>query len=285
MPELMQTIFELPQDAISVRLLKRVEKASISIADSVITVNQACRKLFASRSCSQEKITVVMNSPDERIFNFTPVVQLESSEKGAKPFTVMYHGSLVERNGLGLAVEAFSRALPQIPTAELRVYGSRNAFLDKVMERVRELGIEDSVHYMGSRPLEEIVKAIQHCDVGLIPNEKSIFTELNTPTRIFEYLAMGKPVIAPKAPGITDYFEDDSLVFFDLGNAEDLADKLRFVYDNPPTVHQMTARAQKVHLGHTWCAEKLQLTQCIARLLMKGKSGNSVQSRHAEHLG
>ena len=38
---------------------------------------------------------------------------------------------------------------------------------------------------------------IEQCDVGLIPNRQSVFTELNTPTRIFEYLAIGKPEAAP----------------------------------------------------------------------------------------
>src|SRR5439155_24815829 len=52
------------------------------------------------------------------------------------------------------------------------------------------------------------------CDVGIIPNRRSIFTEINFPTRIFEYLARGKPVIAPLTTGIGDYFSKDELVVF-----------------------------------------------------------------------
>src|SRR5262245_62378362 len=46
MPELMQTIFNLPPSAKSVGLLRRVEKWSIRLADSVITVNRACARIF-----------------------------------------------------------------------------------------------------------------------------------------------------------------------------------------------------------------------------------------------
>src|SRR4029077_7204448 len=70
MPELMMTIFDAPQSGKSVQLLKRLEKWSIARADLVITVNVACKRIFSARSCPPEKIAVVMNSPDGRIFPF-----------------------------------------------------------------------------------------------------------------------------------------------------------------------------------------------------------------------
>ncbi len=273
MPELMRTIFEIPEKSRSVRLLKLIEKWSIGLVDSVVTVNHACAKLFASRSCSPKKITVVMNSPDEQIFQFRRVSPAVRKLR-TKPFVVMYHGSLVERNGLDLAVDAFAKIYHSIPEAELRIYGSRNAFLDRVMNSVRERGLENAVHYLGPKPLEQIVKAIEDCDVGIIPNQRNIFTELNTPTRIFEYLAIGKPVIAPRSAGISDYFGDDSLVFFELGDAEDLAQKIEYVYRRPEEVTEITLRAQEVHRAHMWREEKLVLMRLAARLLSSGRAGS-----------
>lgn len=267
MPELMMTIFGASPDSGSVRLLKLLEKWSLRFADAVITVNRACAKIFAARSCPAEKIQVVMNSPDEGIFRFRPAQPAADRTPGSKPFVIMYHGSLVERNGLDLAVEAFARIRQSIPGAELRVYGSRNAFLERVMAWVREHGLETSVHYLGPKPLEGIVEAIEQCDVGVIPNQRNIFTELNTPTRIFEYLALGKPVIAPRAPGITDYFDEESLIFFGLGDAEDLAKKIRFVFEHPAEALQITQRGQAVHQAHTWREERKRLTGLVARLL------------------
>ena len=262
MPELMQTIFELPPHARSVQLLRGVERWSMKLADAVITVNAACARLFASRSCSAKKITVVMNSPDETIFESRPV-QKSSGVTNSKPFVIMYHGSIVERNGLALAMEAFARVRPELPSAELHIYGSRNALLERVMETAEARGLQGSVQYLGQKPLEQIVEAIASCDLGIIPNQRSIFTELNTPTRIFEYLALGKPVIAPKAPGITDYFDENSLIFFELGNADDLARKIALVYRNREEVAEITRRGQQVHFAHTWRVEKTQLTRLV----------------------
>ena len=267
MPELMMTIFDLPKEAKSVRLLKLLEKWSLTLVDSVVTVNLACAKLFASRSCSAQKITVVMNSPDETIFRFQPPRTHPSSQKEIRPFVIMYHGSLVERNGLDMAVEAFARVRLLIPGAELRIYGSRNSFLERVMDSARMRGLGDTVRFLGQKSQEEIVKAIEACDVGIIPNQRSRFTELNTPTRIFEYLALGKPVIAPRAPGICDYFDDESLIFFELGNAEDLAQKILYSFQNPDHIREITKRGQEVHQTHAWSNEKLRLMGLVAELL------------------
>ena len=103
MPELMQTIFSLPPTANSVRFLKWVERRSIGLADSVITVNRACAKIFAARSCPAEKITVIMNSPDEMIFS--PLRTASGIENPNRAIAVCRHVSWVfgrtKRPGVG----------------------------------------------------------------------------------------------------------------------------------------------------------------------------------------
>jgi glycosyltransferase involved in cell wall biosynthesis len=125
--------------------------------------------------------------------------------------------------------------------------------------------------------LEELVPAIEECDVGIIPNHRSRFTELNTPTRIFEYLALGKPVIAPRAAGVCDYFDDSSLVFFELGDAEDLALKIEYVFSHPAEVRETVRRGQDVYREHPWAVERLKLRGLVAELL--GKEVAEVDSK------
>ena len=275
MPELMMTIFEVPQDNLHVRFLKRLEKFSIRCADLVLTVNLACNKIFASRSCRPEKIGVVMNSPDGEIFKFrAPDPPASTNHKPSKPFVVMYHGSLVERNGVDLAVDAFARVRQNVPAAELRIYGAETHFLEHVMESVRERGLQEGIHYLGPKRLEDIARAIEECDVGVIPNHRNIFTELNTPTRIFEYLSLGKPVIAPRAPGIQDYFNIESLLFFELGNSKELAEKIEYVSSHPREALEIVKRGQQVYQAHTWHQERQTLVNRVGDLLKGGEVPN-----------
>lgn len=268
MPELMMTIFNTRKESWAVRLMAFLEKQSITFADMVLTVNRTCEELFALRSGGASKISVVMNTPNEQIFRYSPVKLDDAAvSRIGKPFVIMYHGTLVERNGLDLAVEALAQVRQSVPEAELRVYGPRTLYLDDVLHSLSAKGLEEAVVYLGPRTLEELAQAIAQCDVGVIPNKRSMFTEINTPTRIFEYLALGKPVVAPRANGIEAYFDKDSLVLFELGNANDLAMKLSWVATHPMEALETTKRGQAIYQQHVWSREKEKLLNLTAALV------------------
>ena len=272
MPELMMTIFHLDRESRAVRMLRRLEKWSIRWADLVLTANLAFERLFVSRSCHAEKIRIVMNSPDEKIFGSRPGDPEAARPRASRPFVVMYHGSLLERNGVDLAVEALVRVRHSVADVELRIYGAPTPFLGQVMDSVRAQGLADTVRFFGAKQLEEIVDAIKGCDVGVVPNRRSIFTELNMPTRIFEYLAVGKPVIAPRAAGILDYFDEDSLIFFELGDPDDLARRIQDTWADPGKAAAIARRGQQVYRSHAWRRERSVLVGAVDGLLSHRRS-------------
>jgi glycosyltransferase involved in cell wall biosynthesis len=271
MPELLMTIFSVTQTNLSVRLLTWLERWSIARANLVITVNVACKRLFTSRSCHPNKIGIVMNSPDEEIVPFRAARSWCCLDPdSAKPFVMMYHGSLVERNGLDLAINALAQLRKSIPGAELRIYGRKTPFLERVMGDCSSELIH-FVHYHGPKRLEDLVREIELCDVGIIPNHRCAFAEINTPTRIFEYLALGKPVVAPRTPGIQDYFSHDSLVFFEPGNVDDLAHQIEYVFSNYNEALYTAERGQKIYLAHTWSQQRDTLVSLVSELFNTGQ--------------
>jgi len=272
MPELMKTIFSLGQDSWGVRLIAKLEKWSIGRVNRVVTVNTACKKIFSARSCASEKVTVIMNSPDESIFPLQMRPEVSPRRDVSKKFTVMYHGSIVERNGLDVGVNAFARVRQTIPNAELKIYGTKTPFLDRVMDQVHGLGLEKSVHYLGVRQLEDLVHEIDLCDVGIIPNQRNAFTDINTPTRLFEYLSRGKPVIAPRTAGIEDYFDPESLFFFEPGDDVELAQQIEYVASNPTKTDEVVDRGQQVYLENRWTRQQQIFMNMIAELLSGGRT-------------
>jgi glycosyltransferase involved in cell wall biosynthesis len=268
MPELMMTIFALREDSHAVRALKRLEKLSVRFADAVLTPNTAFKKIFLARGCPPEKIGVVMNSPDEALFPPREAArQVSGARDLLKPFVIMYHGSLVERHGLDLAVSALGKIKASIPSAELRIYGRSTPFLKRVLDSARRAGLSESVQFLGPKKLEQIAEAIRECDVGIIPNRRSRFTELNTPTRVFELLSQGKPVIAPRTQGLLDYFDPEDLVLFALGDADDLASKIAYVFKHPQEIARIVERGQKAFRRYKWSTERLRLVARVESVL------------------
>ena len=282
MPELMMSIFGLENDSRSVRLLTWLEKMSMALADVVITVNIACKRLFGSRSCPLEKIGVVMNAPDDKIFAFR-AARSYPRRIGSNPFVIMYHGSLVERNGLDLAIDALALTRATIPNSELRICGRKTPFLDHCFEKAVKMGVREHVKYLGPKSLEEIVQEVERCDLGIIPNPRNAFTQINTPTRIFEYLALGRPVIAPKTTGIQDYFDVGSLLYFEPGSAKDLAAKIEYAYCHHSELVTTTEQGQQMYLEHTWPREEKTLVTIIKQLLIGEVARNDINTFAPSH--
>jgi glycosyltransferase involved in cell wall biosynthesis len=266
MPELMESIYGLKADNRKVHFLRRIERWSIGFADLVLTPNIAFKKLFASRSCSPNKIEIVMNSPQPEIFDSDRFPQGRDRIDDNGEFRVMHHGLIAHRHGVDLLVEAIALLRPKIPGIRLDIYGGATPFLKTVLEVAQRLGVEGIVCHHGPKSQAEIAEAILRCHLGVVPNRRSTFTETNFPTRLFEYLAMHRPVIAPSTQGIRDYFADDQMVFFEPGNVDDLATKILYVRDHPEEVRQTVRRGHEVYRQHLWREEKAHFVDLVARL-------------------
>jgi len=263
MPELFCSIYNLPEKHFIVRWLKKSERRSIAFADLVLTPNIAFKTLFTSRSSAPEKIEIVMNTPDTAIFDpakYPPVARL------GKTFKLMYHGLLVERHGLDLAIHAVAQLRERIPGIQLHMYGEPTDYLKTIQKLVRELELDGVVQAHGYKPLDKIAREISTIDLGLIPNRINSFTQINFPTRIFEYLAMHKPVLVPRTQGIGDYFGEDEILFFEGGNVEELAAKIEWAYQHPAELQSVMHRGRKVYERNSWVAEEKRLVKQVASL-------------------
>ena len=268
MPELYQTIYGTKPDSGMMGLLKRMEKWSIRFAHLVLTPNEAFRRIFCARGCPPSKIQIIMNSPDEELFK--PVRPPVESVDGALPrpeFRLMYHGLIAERHGLTTAVEAVGRLSSDIPGIVLDMFGERNVFLDQIMKTAKEMGLGERIRYQGMRPLDDIPAAIAQADLGLVPNQRTPFTEINFPTRIFEYLSVNKPVIVPDTKGIRDYFDENQILYFKPGSADDLARVIRWVYEHPAETASVLKRGREVYEQHRWPQEKSRFLALAEGLL------------------
>jgi glycosyltransferase involved in cell wall biosynthesis len=278
MPEIYMTKYGVSELHPAIRLIKFLEKCCIRFADTVLTPNSAFRDLFVFRSCPPWKIHIVMNTPQETVFNLDSSVVPTAKKNG---FVIMYHGSILSYNGLDIALEAIERVQAKIPNLRFEVYGDGD-FKEKFLKRVNELNLNSIVRYHGPKPVEKIADAIKLCTLGIIPNKKSVFTNLNLPVRIFEYLAMKKPVVAPCTQGIMDYFDENSLLFFEPGNVESLKDIILDAYHNPLRCQHILNRGLNIYKNHRWELEKRHLIDVVKNTMERNKNISKSQMRFAE---
>jgi len=263
-PEVYMAKYPVDERHVMVRLLKFLEFCSIKIPKLVLTPNTAFRNLFISRGCPASKIHIVMNTPQAEIFQ--RACGASESQRRSDRFLLMYHGTITKRNGLVVALEAVAYARKIIPNLLFHVYGE-GEFVPEFLRRTKELGLCDIVTYRGSVSQAAIAAAIQSIDLGVVPSELSKFGELAMPTRVFEYLWLGKPVIVPRTRGIQDYFSEDSIHFFEPGEALCLAAAIIQIYNDPVRTQAVLERGMSVCLAHQWEVQKRNLVGLVSALV------------------
>ncbi|MHA1381685.1 MAG: glycosyltransferase family 4 protein [Candidatus Helarchaeota archaeon] len=264
MPEVYMAKYSIDLLHPVIRLLIFLEKSSIRFSDHIITPNIAFRNLFISRGCPESKIDIIMNSPDEKIF-FKLSESNRNKTANNNEFRIMYHGTIVERHGLDLALKALNKVQKKIPNITFHVFGEGD-FVEPFLELIKKLKLKDIVFYHGQVPHETIPKEIELSDLGLVPNRKNPFTNINMPTRIFEYLCKGKPVIVPRTKGILDYFDDNSLCFFEPGDEDDLANKIIEIYIDSIKHQHVLEKGILVYKKYCWKNECRNFINLVTKL-------------------
>jgi glycosyltransferase involved in cell wall biosynthesis len=265
-PEMYMTKYNLQRKHPMIRFLVLLEKLAIRMADLVLTPNIAFQELFISRSCPAQKIHIIMNSPQDETFKMDDTPDQKIFDRQKNRFNLMYHGTIVERHGLDVALRAIALLREKIPGIAFHVFGSGDIFLEKFLGLIREMDLEDVVKYYGFVPLREIAKMITRIDVGIIPNRRTPFTDMNLPTRIFEYLCLKKPVVAPRTRGILDYFDESSLFLFEPGSEKSLATTIAKVYEDLTNLNMIVENGYAVYNRYRWDDQKVALVKLIDKI-------------------
>ena len=250
-PELLMAMTNKTEGSFLFKLAVSEEKLSTWFANHVITTNIAFKDLFLSRGCKEEKITIVMNSPQTSIFNNVIIPKLEPKNHGTKNFKIMYHGTIIKRHGLGVLIDSVKILKDKIPDIEVNIFGL-GEYLPEILQKINLLNLNEYVKYRGAFLLDKIAAIIPTMDLGVIPNRFNAFTNVNFPVRIFEYLFFKKPVIVPKTRGIKDYFSEDSIFYFKPEDPINLAEVILSVYYKSEELYTVINNGYKVYQNYTW---------------------------------
>jgi len=267
MPELYLEKFASGEKHWVVRALKTQERWAGKFASAVLTVEERLKDILSDRGIPREKIHVLMNLPDERIFapRKTP-----SQKPQDASFVMVYHGTLARRLGLDIAIEAAAKAKDAIPDMELRIIGAGEE-RDRLIELRDQLGLQDVVTFSdGFVPVEKIPAMINDADVGLIPLRICSGTDIMLPTKLLEYVSVGIPCIVPKTGTIARYFDEGMVKFFEAENSDSLANAIIELYRDPAKRNQLSHQAtERFGKTYSWSEHKHVYIQLVDHLLRR----------------
>ncbi len=117
---------------------------------------------------------------------------------------VIYVGVMERPRKLDMLIQAFSQVKSQVSDAKLLMVGDGDDRAN--LERLaRELGVAEDILFTGRVPYGDVPDFIAAADVGISPTPPFAFYKMGSPLKLFEYMAMAKPVVATE--GIPEHRE------------------------------------------------------------------------------
>jgi glycosyltransferase involved in cell wall biosynthesis len=251
MPEFFASRFPGTANPVVRWLLQVTERASIAGASHAITVNDALRTRLLGLGVARDRISIVPNSPS--------LARFDRAAYPNRPFMadatlrLIFAGGLTPTYEVDVAVRAVAvlrDRRPDLPTA-LDIYGRGDA-QPEVERLVAELDLADRVALHGRIPIEDVPAAIARADVGLATTRLDAFTAASLSTKIFEYAAMGKPVVAARLPLVEGTFPPEAVRRYEPGDAESLAAELLALVDDPAARDAAVVAAHAIVAGRSW---------------------------------
>ena len=250
MPEFMASRVDAGSGHPLVRLVTIQERLACAFADEVITVTEHWAETLRSRGVTAEKVHVVMNVADPRLFR-----RDVGHEDEDEAFTVIYHGTFTRRYGVDVLVGAVASLTADLPGIRLVLLGD-GEIRDELISLVERAGLSERVEFSpGTIEASALPPRIASADVGVVPNRSNVFTDGILPTKLLEYVAVGIPTVVSDTEGVRRYFDDDMVEFVEPGDEQALAEALRRLAEEPERCEALVERSDEFNRRHSWTAE------------------------------
>jgi glycosyltransferase involved in cell wall biosynthesis len=179
-------------------LARAIDRWTFRRATALIAVSSWLRdELIREFDISTDRIVVLPNAADPDLFRVQP------KTGRSMRFTVGFVGAFFPWHGVDLLVRAVASLKARGLDVEVHLIGDGPEKAN-IARLVAELGLNDAFVFFGRVRHNDLPEYIREFDVGVMP-DSNVY---GSPMKIFEYLALGRPVIAPDYSPILDAYED-----------------------------------------------------------------------------
>jgi glycosyltransferase involved in cell wall biosynthesis len=266
MPEFFRSRFPKASNPIAHRLLLLQERVSIAVSTATLVVNEAMRDRLVGLGIRADKVHVVINSPSLKRFDAAAFPRRTFREDGS--LRLVYTGGLTPTYELDVLIAAVAAIATERPDLDVRldIYG-RGDSEPALQGSVATLGLADRVTFHGRIPIDDVPAVVATADIGIAPTRRDRFTDLSLSTKVYEYAAMGKPVVASRLPLVERTFPPGSVSPYEPGDPRSMADAIVALADDADTRGRAVARTATIVADAAWERESRAYVALVERLI------------------
>jgi glycosyltransferase involved in cell wall biosynthesis len=211
----------------------------------------------------QNKIKMIYMGVSERF-----LVKRTINQDGMKlPLRLIYVGTVSVQRGRDVMLDAMAILAKEHAEVHLTIIGANEEQLIFCEQRIQHLKIKDYVTVLGRISGEQVPNYLQQADFGICLWEKSPWYEFNPPTKLFEYLTAGLPVLASNIRTHTRYIQDwNNGLIFEYDKTS-LAKAISSLYQHRNRIQSLKHNANAAGLQYSWNKLEKVFLQSVRSLL------------------
>jgi glycosyltransferase involved in cell wall biosynthesis len=198
------------------KLGRYLEKQTLRNSAKVIAINKTLREYAINLGANPQSTSLIGAGID--LDRFNPTIDGSAIRSaygiGKDDIVLFFMGWLYQFAGLKEVALELARSRDRFPLLKILIVGDGDAYPD--LQRIRdENQLGDILILTGKQPYEKIPEFIAASDICILPADpKEKIMQDIVPIKMYEYMAMGKPVISTKLPGIMREFGEGNGVIY-----------------------------------------------------------------------
>lgn len=250
-------------------LMKALEAQTAREADLVITLTNELADELVARGAHRERIVIAPNAVDAGRFAPRPADQEIARQLNLQAGVpvIGYAGSAVAYEGLELLLDALAELKKAAIPFHFVLVGDGKV-IDTVKARAKQLNIENECRFTGRVPFDEVPRYLSCMDIMPVPRLSSAVTEMVSPLKPLEAMAMAKAVVlSDVSPHKTFAGNNERARLFAKDSLSSLTSTLKELIANPQERERLgTAARAWIEQERTWNKVTSHYSQALETL-------------------
>jgi len=228
------------------RFSSYVKRTILLNASHVIAVSKELVKLLLQYAfVPRERVSHIPPGVDQELFGYRRSSNATKTHSESTAPLIITSRRLVREKGIDILLKAI-KALKDGGFLVRCVIIGTGPELHSLAQLSKELGIKSQVTFTGLITDEELKKLISSADCCVIPSRRE-----GTPVALFEYMALGKPVVATQVGGIPDILPNKKLII-PPNDSTALASRIKMLLQNEAFAVKVSMENRKTATQYSW---------------------------------
>lgn len=213
-------------------------------SDHVFVQSKQMLQDVAAEGVPEALMTPVPMAVSEDLLDIPPAT--------VEPDTILYLGTLIRVRRLDMLIEALGIVRQSHPDVRLIFVGDGDCHEDRsFLEAVaKKQEMSDAVEFTGMIPMAEAHERVARAAVCVSPFYPTPILQSTSPTKLSEYMALGRPVVANTHPEQSVIIAESQAGFCVEWSAKAFADAIVTLLDDPASAERMGARGREYVRTH-----------------------------------